>query len=59
MKMEEKRDACRVIGRDIGTGTGWDDLDQEVIIIYDFIPAKNVDLPSGTLCGLYKWHFKC
>jgi hypothetical protein len=37
-----------VLGRTIGTATGWDG-DMEPMIIYDFIPYKEVKLPHGDL----------
>lgn len=36
-----------VLGRVIGTGTGWDQADTFVMQIYDFEPAVNVNLPKS------------
>jgi hypothetical protein len=41
-----------VLGRVIGTATGWDDIDGSDFILYDFVPTSEVDLPSGELCVL-------
>lgn len=51
--MTKKKDArlpWTVLGREIGTATGWDQADTFVMQLYDFQPAENVDLPAGTLC---------
>lgn len=47
--MSDDRMDWTVLGRVIGTGTGWDQQDTNVIIIYDFIPAEGIPLPSGDL----------
>lgn len=39
-----------VLGREIGTASGWDQADTFVMQLYDFEPAASVDLPPGTLC---------
>jgi hypothetical protein len=38
-----------ILGREIGTATGWDQADTFIMQLYDFMPAAGVDLPSGTI----------
>lgn len=38
-----------VLGRKIGTGTGWDASDMQAFVIYDFIPYADTNLPEGDL----------
>ena len=45
----DKRVEWILLGRKIGTGTGWDDVDVLVITIYDFEPAQFCKLPIGTV----------
>lgn len=52
--MGDKRVNWKVLGRTIGTGTGWDQLDTVDFIIYDFEPAQGISIPSGDLCVLYE-----
>lgn len=47
--MSDKRCEWTIMGRVVGTGTGWDQMDTSEIIIYDFVPAEGVDLPVGDL----------
>lgn len=49
-RKKDQRLPWTVLGREIGTATGWDQADTFVMQLYDFKPADNVDLPSGTLC---------
>jgi len=54
MSQEEphERAACIILGRNIGTATGWDgdeDSDNIVILFYEFQPAAGIDLPPGDL----------
>lgn len=42
----QKRIEWTVLGRVIGTATGWDQADTFVIGLYDFEPAENVKLPE-------------
>lgn len=36
-----------VLGRVVGTATGWDQQDTWIMMLYDFEPAEGVELPSG------------
>ena len=45
--MEEE---VTVLGRLIGTSTGWDQPDTFALILYGFKPADNVNLPAGAPC---------
>lgn len=36
-----------VCGRAIGTATGWDQIDTFTIVLYEFIPAEGLELPTG------------
>lgn len=36
-----------LLGRVIGTTTGWDQVADLEITLYDFEPEKGIDLPSG------------
>lgn len=45
--MEEE---VTVLGRVIGTSTGWEQADTFALILYGFEPADNVDLPAGDPC---------
>lgn len=52
MAMKKKvpdRSPFMVLGRDIGTGTGWDVIEFSQIVIYDFEPGPNVNIPKGDL----------
>ena len=42
---EEKLDFM-ILGRKIGTYTGWDQTDAFSILVYDFEPIEGVDLPA-------------
>lgn len=46
---KEKRVDWTVLGRVIGTATGWDQCDTFVMMLYDFEPANDVDLPAGDI----------
>jgi hypothetical protein len=46
---KERRLPWTLLGRLIGTASGWDQADTFVMQLYDFEPAKGVDLPSGTI----------
>jgi hypothetical protein len=46
---KEKRVDWTVLGRVIGTATGWDQVDTFVMMLYDFEPAVDVDLPTGDI----------
>lgn len=47
--MENKRSTYPILGRNIGTATGWDELDLDVMILYEFEPAEGINLPRGDL----------
>lgn len=47
--MSEERLPWNLLGREIGTATGWDQADTFIVQLYDFVPASGVDLPEGTL----------
>lgn len=47
--MLNKRTDLTILGRKIGTSTGWDGDPGEHIWFYDFIPDANVHLPAGDL----------
>lgn len=49
-KKKNDRLPWTILGRNIGTASGWDHADAFVMQLYDFEPADDVDLPSGTLC---------
>ena len=38
-----------ILGRKIGTMTGWDEIGMFIVQLYDFIPTAGIDLPSGTV----------
>lgn len=45
--MSRKRLEWTVLGRKVGTATGWDQADTFVMTLYDFQPATGVDLPTA------------
>ena len=53
MDSESKRDILVVLGRKIGTMSGWDRMDTETFCFYDFEPISDIDLPSGDLAVSY------
>ena len=42
--MGNERVSWEVLGRIIGTGTGWDQSDDHAFCIYDFEPVEGIDL---------------
>lgn len=44
--VEEQQIEWTVLGRVIGTATGWDQADSFVISVYDFQPVAGVNLPK-------------
>jgi hypothetical protein len=46
---KEKRLTWTLLGREIGTATGWDQADTFVMQLYDFKPHAGIDLPCGTI----------
>jgi hypothetical protein len=47
--MAEERTRCEVLGRDIGSYTGWDQPDTFTIQFIEFEPREGVNIPAGTL----------
>jgi len=47
--MNEDRVEFTVLGRLLGTGTGWDDIGTNRMLLYDFESAKEYALPNGNL----------
>jgi len=60
--MTDKRVEFTVLGRIIGTGTGWDEMDNCHLIIYDFQPGERFPhIPEGDLgvnfnAGTFEYH---
>lgn len=54
MRKEDERFPFYVLGRAIGTTTGWDG-DMETFTLYNFIPHAGVKFPEGdiTICYPY------
>lgn len=44
---EIERSEFRVLGRKVGSASGWDDVTDHGIILYDFQPAPGVPIPPG------------
>lgn len=51
--MTNERIDAVVCGRKIGTADGWDRIDTNFIILYEFEPAAGVDIPAGDLAVDY------
>lgn len=46
--MDDERTECCLLGRVIGTATGWDDAGNNLsIMLYDFMPINGSLLPAG------------
>jgi hypothetical protein len=45
--MPNERSRWVLLGRDIGSASGWDQHDTFVFGLYDFTPAEGLGLPSG------------
>lgn len=45
--MNDERKELIIMGVNIGTYTGWDDMDVAVLFFYDFEPREGVNLPAG------------
>jgi hypothetical protein len=45
---DEKKESMplNILGREIGTYTGWDQADTFTIQVYDFVPAAGVNIPD-------------
>lgn len=44
---ENERMTVEILGIDIGTASGWDDMETAVFFFYDFEPYENCPLPAG------------
>lgn len=44
----------RVLGRVLGTASGWDALGDNDYILYDYIPAEKIALQKGDLSVLFE-----
>lgn len=44
-----KPEETTILGRHVGTSTGWDQGDTFAIVLYDFKPAEGIDIPAGDL----------
>ena len=51
--MTEDRIEVIVLGRKIGTATGWDELDTAVFAFYDFIPEQNAKVGACSALDVY------
>jgi len=51
--MQRTPEPLIVLGRDIGTFTGWDQIDDDMMVFYDYTPHVSVGLPSGDLFVSY------
>lgn len=59
--MSEDRVEFTILGRVIGTGTGWDKMEECHILIYDFESVEEYALPNGDLSvdfneGKFEYH---
>lgn len=52
--MSDERVTFKVLGRNIGTATGWDEIGNQDIMLYDFIPNSRFNLPRGDLGVLFE-----
>jgi hypothetical protein len=43
------RTTVTILGRTLGTASGWDGDPGECIVLYDFEPLTGIDLPKGDL----------
>ena len=41
------RTEWKILGRMVGTGTGWDEGDAMSFVVYEFEPAEGVAIPKG------------
>lgn len=59
--MSDKRSEWIVLGRVIGTGIGWDSMDESTFCIYQFEPVADINLPVtdclsvDTHYGYFEW----
>lgn len=47
--MTSERIDAIICGRKIGTAEGWDQIDTNFIVLYEFKPADGVGIPTGDL----------
>lgn len=48
---DNKRMNVRVLGKDIGTAEGWDQMDTNVFMFYDFKASEEFNkIPNGDAC---------
>ena len=47
MSVSEELVDFTILGRNIGKGSGWDEVGDQVIHIYDFIPSSDYKGPIG------------
>ena len=45
--MSAERLDWEVMGRLVGTATGWDQQDTWVMMLYDFVPVEGIPFPTG------------
>jgi hypothetical protein len=38
-----------ILGRKVGSASGWDIVDTFVMMLYDFVPVHGIDLPRGDI----------
>lgn len=50
---DDKIDEAIVLGRKIGTSSGWDPADDLSFVLYDFKPYDGVALPTGDITVNY------
>lgn len=51
--MDKSRAVAIILGRKIGTFDGWDELENNVMVLYDFRADANIDIPGGDLTVMY------
>lgn len=47
--MAEDRDEWKILGRNLGTATGWDQTNMISLVAYDFIPHCGIPLDAGVV----------
>ena len=51
--MDDARIDAVVCGRKIGTADGWDQMENNFIVLYEFEPAAGITIPAGDLAVDY------
>lgn len=51
--MEDARIDAVVCGRKIGTADGWDQVENNFIVLYEFEPGTGITIPAGDLAVDY------